>query len=82
MEDIRPELCTLRRTIGQALHAARQTRKLPLWKIEKQTGLSARCVDQIELGKGETRLEDILRLSRFLNLEMKIIFQEQRRDDM
>ncbi len=79
MEDIRPHLRAIRRSLGQALHDARQKQKLPLWKIEKQTGLPARCVDQIELGKGEPRLEDVIRLARFLNLEIKITFQQRGR---
>ncbi len=77
MEDIRTHYRALRQSVGNAVRAERQKQKLPLWKIEKQTGLSAHCIDQIELGKGSLEIDQLLRLSLFLGLDIKIGFKKQ-----
>ncbi len=76
MEDIRPYLRTMRRSVGQIIHTERRRQNMPLWKIEQQTGLSPYCVDRIELGKGELKMDHLLRLARFLNLEVNVTFKD------
>lgn len=52
----------VRRQIGRDLHEARAKQKLPLEKLSRQTGIPVALLDHYELGKGEIRLDELLRL--------------------
>ena len=65
----------LRFTIGQNLHARRVKRKWTLKKLSRLTGIPAHKLDQYELGKGEIRLDEVLKLACAFGVEMSNILR-------
>lgn len=60
------EIRELSRRIGGNLHARRCTQRMSLRTLARLTGLPEWRLDEIELGKGELRLDELFRLSKAL----------------
>lgn len=65
----------LRFTIGQNIHRLRAEQKMPLHKLSRLTEIPERMLDYYELGKGEIRLEDMLRIACMFKLDVKILME-------
>ncbi len=52
----------VRATIGHAIHDARRRQKMPLPKLARLTGISVERLDQLELGKNEIQLDEVLKI--------------------
>lgn len=59
----------VRRQCGANIHRARAARRLTLRKLSQLSGVPEWRIDQYELGKGEIKLEDMLRLACALKLD-------------
>lgn len=55
----------VRRTLGVHLFMCRQSRKLTLERVSKDTGLSSDKIDRIEIGKCDVYMRDIIVLMGF-----------------
>lgn len=58
--------------LGKTIRARRKVLKLTIKELAEYTGLSQTTVSDIELGKTNPRLDVLLELFRFLNLEMNV----------
>ncbi len=64
---ITKEIRELSRRIGGSVQALRRRRRMSLRKLAHLTGLPEWRLDQIELGKGELRLDELFRVCRALH---------------
>ena len=58
--------------LGKIIRARRKVLSLTIGELSEYTTLSRTTISDIELGKTNPRLDIILEILRFLNLEMKI----------
>ena len=49
--------------IGQNIHRLRAEQKMPLQKLARVSGVPEHLLDHYELGKGDIRLEELLRIA-------------------
>ena len=52
-----------RARIGRRIHQLRQKKKLPLSKLARLTNICPLRIDQLELGKQEIRMDEILKIA-------------------
>ncbi|MGH1403017.1 MAG: helix-turn-helix domain-containing protein [Alphaproteobacteria bacterium] len=60
----------LRRQIGANIHAHRVRRNVTMEKLSRLSGLSVRCIDHLEMGKGEASLRHLICLSLALSVSV------------
>lgn len=58
--------------LGKIIRARRKVLNLTIGELSEYTALSRTTISDIELGKTNPRLDIIIEILRFLNLEMKI----------
>jgi transcriptional regulator with XRE-family HTH domain len=58
-------------TIGQNIHHHRSQQKLPLRKLARLTSINESRLDQFELGKNEIRMDELLKISCALEVEVQ-----------
>jgi hypothetical protein len=63
----------LRATIGCNIHRYRAGQQLPLRKLSCLTGVPEHVLDYYELGKGEIRLDEMLKIACILKVEIKAL---------
>ncbi len=63
---------TLRHALGRDLRACRDASGLTLAQLSRKTGIPPHVLDHYEMGKGEPRLFDLIRLCRALGVRVKI----------
>jgi transcriptional regulator with XRE-family HTH domain len=61
----------LRATIGQNIRHHRTQQKMPLHKLAKLTGIPTQLLDHYELGKNEIRLDEMLKITCALRIEIQ-----------
>lgn len=70
-------LRNLRLTIGNNIHNHRLRQKMPLRKLSQLSRVSEHMLDCYELGKHEIRLEELLKISRVLNVQVEKLVAEE-----
>jgi transcriptional regulator with XRE-family HTH domain len=65
----------LRATIGNNIRHHRTQQKLTLHKLARHTGIPPWLLDQYELGKNEIRLDELLKISYALDVEVHGLMQ-------
>ena len=65
----------LRFTIGQNIHRHRSQQKLPLSKLARLTGVPELLLDHYELGKSEIRLDELLKISCTLEVNIQELLE-------
>ena len=68
-----PLLRQLRQTIGHTIHHHRARQKLTLKKLARLSGVPEHKLDHYELGKGEIKLDELLKIACVLKLEVKAL---------
>ena len=63
----------LRATIGHNIHHHRAKQKLTLTKLARLSQLPAHKLDHYELGKGEIKLDELLKVACILGVEVKAL---------
>ena len=72
-KDITSQTRDVRRRIGHNLHIARVDRGITLEKLARSSGLSLRCLDLIEMGKGDINLRYIVALAIILRVDVSVL---------
>lgn len=67
----------LRARIGENIHRARVRKKLWLCKAASASGIPEDLIDRYELGKNETRLDELLRLACVLDVRVGALIDDR-----
>lgn len=69
--EARNNLRRIRKIIGGNIHRCRDRAHMTLEKLARSAGIRTDRLDRIELGRGEVRIEDIVRIAEVLEVAVE-----------